>query len=113
MLSKILIIALFITLSIYLLKKVECAHQAPLHQSVKYEPREERTYEPTIYDEDCQTSNGDNCIWNNTVSSSGCTVYADENTKNTPRIFKYPNYYGYGSPSPFHYGEPFYERTTQ
>lgn len=51
------------------------------------------------------------CGWNNSVSSDGQTNWAPESLKGTPRIYKYPHYYGYGTPSGFHYGEPYYIRT--
>lgn len=51
------------------------------------------------------------CGWNNSVSSDGRYNWAPENLKGTQRVFKYPNYYGYGTGSGFHYGEPYYVRT--
>lgn len=55
------------------------------------------------------------CGWNNTVSTDtmdGETGnWAPESLKGKPRVYKYPHYYGYGTGSGFHYGEPYYVRT--
>ena len=50
------------------------------------------------------------CGWNNSVSSSFYREWAPEDLKNKLRVFKYPHYYGYGTGSGFHYGEPYYVR---
>ena len=53
-----------------------------------------------------------NCGWTNSVTSDDHIIQvASENTKGQQRVFKYPHYYGYGTASGFHYGEPFYLRT--
>lgn len=46
---------------------------------------------------------------NNIVSKD--SYWAPEDTKGQQRVFKYPHYYGYGTESGFHYGEPYYLRT--
>ena len=53
------------------------------------------------------------CGWNNGVSNDMTVegAYAPESLKGTERVFKYPNYYGYGTANEFGYGEPFYVRT--
>ena len=53
------------------------------------------------------------CGWNNSVSSDDRYNWAPENLKGQQRVFKYPHYYGYGTGSGFHYGEPFYVRSVQ
>ena len=50
------------------------------------------------------------CGWNNSVSTDD-NGWASESLKGKKRIFKYPNYYGYGTGSGFNYGEPYYQRT--
>lgn len=51
------------------------------------------------------------CGWNNSVSGDDRFNLAPNDLKGTPRVFKYPHYYGYGTASGFHYGEPYYTRT--
>jgi hypothetical protein len=51
------------------------------------------------------------CGWNNSVSGDDRYNWAPENMKGQQRVFKYPHYYGYGTGSGFHYGEPYYVRT--
>jgi hypothetical protein len=51
------------------------------------------------------------CGWNNSVSGDDRFNWSPENLKGKQRVFKYPNYYGYGTGSGFHYGEPYYVRT--
>lgn len=58
--------------------------------------------------EDCA---GHMCGWNNSVSGDCRYKFAPETLKNKQRAFKYPHYYGYGTGSGFHYGEPYYTRT--
>lgn len=54
------------------------------------------------------------CGWNNSVSTDTLdgesNNWAPESLKGTDRVFKYPNYYGYGTGEWFHYGEPYYVR---
>ena len=51
------------------------------------------------------------CGWNNSVTTDGESNWAPENLKGEQRVFKYPHYYGYGTGSGFHYGEPYYVRS--
>ena len=51
------------------------------------------------------------CGWNNSVTGDSRYNWAPEEMKGKPRVFKYPHYYGYGTGSGFHYGEPYYIRT--
>lgn len=51
------------------------------------------------------------CGWNNSVTSDDQHNWAPENLKGDQRVFKYPHYYGYGTGSGFHYGEPYYVRS--
>ena len=51
------------------------------------------------------------CGWNNSVTGDDRYNWAPENLKGEQRVFKYPNYYGYGTGSGFHYGEPYYVRS--
>jgi hypothetical protein len=51
------------------------------------------------------------CGWNNSVSSANYRAWAPEELKGKMRVFKYPHYYGYGTGSGFHYGEPYYVRS--
>lgn len=54
---------------------------------------------------------GYKCGWNNSVSGDCRYKYAPEDSKTKNRVYKYPHYYGYGTGSGFHYGEPYYTRT--
>ena len=47
------------------------------------------------------TSVTGDCRWN----------WAPDSIKGKTRVYKMPNYYGYGTGSGFHYGEPYYLRT--
>lgn len=49
-------------------------------------------------------------IWNSRVYGDG-DKFAGGPTDGKARIFKMPNYYGWGHPSIFHYGEPYYMRS--
>ncbi len=68
----------------------------------------------------CQSGSNGMCVSNNTEGSCGSNnsvtqdcgyKYASESLKGKPRVYKYPHYYGYGTGSGFHYGEPYYTRT--
>lgn len=66
---------------------------------------------------DCQCEGaactGYYCGWNNSVSRDDRYNFAPESLKGKERVFKYPHYYGYGTGSGFHYGEPYYRRTVE
>ena len=49
--------------------------------------------------------------YHNSVSSDDRYNNAPESLKGVERVFKYPNYYGYGAGGAHHYGEPYYLRT--
>lgn len=51
------------------------------------------------------------CGWNNSVTSDDRYNWAPDDLKGKTRVFKYPHYYGYGTGSGFHYGEPYYTRS--
>lgn len=51
-------------------------------------------------------------IWNNGISSDGDAMAGGPATGKW-RVFKMPNYMGWGHPSKFHYGEPYYARAVK
>ena len=70
---------------------------------------------------DCNSCSGNNegrCeadrpgVWNNGISSDGDAM-AGGPPNGKPRVFKLPSYYGFGAPSPFSYGEPYYVRSVK
>lgn len=123
MFGKLLTIFVFIVASTFLLRKLELQEgfESELSEGFRGEPS------GVFYDsgspnrdncEDCQGPckgceagcTGYACGWNNSVSGDCRYNFAPEELKNKLRAFKYPHYYGYGTGSGFHYGEPYYTR---
>jgi len=118
MLGKLLTVFAFIAVSTFLLRQFEIYEGYATYEGFRGEP------EGVFYDSgapnrensgDCQGPcdggcTGYACGWNNSVSGDGRYNFAPEELKNKLRAFKYPHYYGYGTGSGFHYGEPYYTR---
>lgn len=109
LLGQILTILFFIIISTFALRQVEGFRGNPEWSFTDSGAPNRKVAE------DCQCGDsrcsGHSCGWNNSVSGDCRYRFAPDELMGKHRAFKYPHYYGYGTGSGFHYGEPYYTRT--